>query len=86
MSVHLKNHQLLDLAGGYMYLAQLTNKVTSAANIEFHARILTQKFIQRSLIRVAGEIQFNAYDDTEDSFELLDNSERLVYMKLKMRD
>ena len=62
-----------------MYLAQLTNKVTSAANIEFHARILTQKFIQRSLIRVAGEIQFNAYDDTEDSFELLDNSEASLY-------
>jgi replicative DNA helicase len=67
------------MAGGYMYLAQLTNKVTSAANIEFHARILTQKFIQRSLIRVAGEIQFNAYDDTEDSFELLDASEAKLY-------
>jgi replicative DNA helicase len=67
------------MAGGYMYLAQLTNKVTSAANIEFHARILTQKFIQRSLIRVAGEIQFNAYDDTEDSFELLDLSEAKLY-------
>ncbi len=79
VSVHLKNHQLLDIAGGYMYLAQLTNKVTSAANIEFHARILTQKFIQRSLIRVAGEIQFNAYDDTEDSFELLDDSEAKLY-------
>lgn len=79
VSNYLKNHKLLDMAGGYMYLAQLTNKVTSAANIEFHARILTQKFIQRSLIRVAGEIQFDAYDDTEDSFELLDNSEAKLY-------
>ncbi len=79
VSNYLKNHKLLDIAGGYMYLAQLTNKVTSAANIEFHSRILTQKFIQRSLIRVAGEIQFNAYDDTEDSFELLDASEAKLY-------
>lgn len=79
VSNYLKNHKLLDMAGGYMYLAQLTNKVTSAANIEFHARILTQKFIQRSLIRVAGEIQFDAYDDTEDSFELLDLSEAKLY-------
>jgi replicative DNA helicase len=79
VSNYLKNYKLLDMAGGYMYLAQLTNKVTSAANIEFHARILTQKFIQRSLIRVAGEIQFNAYDDTEDSFELLDLSEAKLY-------
>lgn len=79
VSNYLKNQGRLDLAGGYMYLAQLTNKVTSAANIEFHARILTQKFIQRSLIRVAGEIQFNAYDDTMDSFELLDHSESNLY-------
>lgn len=79
VSNELKNKNLLDLAGGYMYLAQLTNKVTSAANIEYHARILTQKFIQRSLIRVAGEIQYNAYDDSEDSFELLDDSEAKLY-------
>ena len=79
VSNELKNKNLLDLAGGYMYLAQLTNKVTSAANIEYHARILTQKFIQRSLIRVAGEIQFNAYDDSEDSFVLLDDSEAKLY-------
>jgi replicative DNA helicase len=79
VSNYLKNEGLLDFAGGYLYLAQLTNKVTSAANIEFHARILTQKFIQRSLIKVGGEIQFNAYEDSEDAFEILDESERRLY-------
>ncbi len=79
VSNYLKNEGKLEMAGGNIYLAQLTNKVSSAANIEFHSRILTQKFIQRSLIRVAGEIQFDAYDDAMDSFELLDKSESKLY-------
>lgn len=78
------NHQLrntneLELAGGSYYLAQLTNKVASAANVEFHARILNQKFVQRELIRVSGEIAVDAYNDTLDSFEMLDESERKLY-------
>jgi replicative DNA helicase len=60
-------------------LAQLTNRVSSAANIEFHARILTQKFIQRELISVAGEVAYDAYDDSNDAFELLDQSEAKLY-------
>ena len=79
VSNYLKNEGKLEAAGGNIYLAQLTNKVSSAANIEFHSRILTQKFIQRSLIKVAGEIQFDAYDDAMDSFELLDKSESKLY-------
>lgn len=79
VSNHLKNHGKLELAGGYFYLAQLTNKVSSAANIEYHSRILTQKFIQRSLIDVTGKIQYEAYDDSKDAFELLDESESKLY-------
>jgi len=79
VSSYLKDNDKLELAGGNAYLAQLTNKVSSAANIEFHSRILTQKFIQRKLIEVAGEIQFNAYDDSQDSFKLLDESEAKLY-------
>ncbi len=75
----LRNQGLLELAGGAYYLAQLTNKVSSAANIEFHSRILTQKFVQRELIRVSGEIAQEAYNDQHDSFEMLDESERMLY-------
>ena len=71
----LKNQGKLEFVGGPFYLAQLTNRVSSAANIEFHARILTQKFIQRELISVAGEVAYDAYDDSKDAFELLDQSE-----------
>jgi replicative DNA helicase len=79
VSSYLRDHNKLELAGGNAYLAQLTNKVSSAANIEFHSRILTQKFIQRKLIEVTGDIQFNAYDDSQDSFKLLDDSEAKLY-------
>ncbi len=75
----LRNTNLLELAGGSYYLAQLTNKVSSAANIEFHSRILTQKFVQRELIRVGGEIAVEAYNDQADSFQMLDESERMLY-------
>lgn len=75
----LRNMKALEFVGGPMYVASLTNKVSSASNIEYHARILTQKFIQRSLISVAGEIQFDAYKDEDDAFELLDKSESKLY-------
>jgi replicative DNA helicase len=75
----LRSLGTLELAGGPYYLAQLTNRVTSAANIQFHARILTQKFIQRELIRVAGEISRDAFEEVTDAFELLDHSEHSLY-------
>jgi replicative DNA helicase len=48
----LKKAGKLDAIGGPYYLVELTNKVASAANVEYHARIISQKFIQRELIRV----------------------------------
>ena len=75
----LRNHDELADAGGSYYLAQLTNKLASAANIEYYARILTQKFVQRELIRVCGEISTEAYDDGKDALEMLDNSEKALY-------
>lgn len=75
----LRNKGHLDLAGGSFYLAQLTNKVSSGANIEFHARLLSQKFIQRELIRVSGEISVEAFNDSLDAFAMLDESEKKLY-------
>lgn len=69
----------LEAAGGPAYLATLTNKVASAANVEYHARIIAQKFIQRELIRVSTSIIRNAYEDTTDVFELLDEAEQGLF-------
>lgn len=68
----------LDEVGGPYYISKLTNDVVSAANIEVHARIIAQKFIQRELIRVSGEIMQEAYQDGADAFELLDYSEQKI--------
>lgn len=69
----------LETAGGPFYIAQLTNRVASSANTEFHARIILQKFIQRELIRISSEIIKDAYEDTTDVFNLLDKAENQLF-------
>ena len=71
----LKKNAKLDLVGGDFYLIRLTQKVASSAHIEFHARIILQKYIQRKLISISSQIIENAYDETTDVFDLLDDAE-----------
>lgn len=75
----LKDRNQLDEIGGPVYITQLTRRVASAAHIEFHARIIAQKFIQRELIRVSSEIQTRSYDDTVDVDDLIDFSESSLF-------
>ncbi|MES2241059.1 MAG: replicative DNA helicase [Bacteroidota bacterium] len=79
VSAQLRKNGKLDLAGGDYYLIQLTQKISSSAHIEFHSRIILQKFIQRSLIRISSEIIEEAYDETTDVFNLLDSAESKLY-------
>ena len=81
LTVHerLKKIGKIDEVGGINYLMELTNKVASAANIEYHARIVVQKYIQRELIRVSTLTIKDSFEDTKDVFELLDESERGLY-------
>jgi replicative DNA helicase len=75
----LKKTGELELVGGAFYITQLTNRIASAANIEYHARIILQKFIQRELIRISSETIKNAYEDTSDVLNLLDEAERNLF-------
>ncbi|MGB7784547.1 MAG: replicative DNA helicase [Salinimicrobium sp.] len=79
VSNQLKQDQKLEQAGGDFYLVQLTQKVSSSAHIEFHARIILQKHIQRSLIKISNEIIEESYDETTDVFDLLDMAESRLY-------
>jgi replicative DNA helicase len=79
VSAQLKKNGKLDIAGGDFYLIQLTQKISSSAHIEFHSRIILQKFIQRSLIRISSEIIEDSYDETTDVFDLLDKAESKLY-------
>ncbi len=75
----LRKKKELDEVGGPVYITQLTTKVASAAHIEFHARIVAQKHIQRELIRVSSEIQGRAFDESADVDDLLDFSESELF-------
>ena len=75
----LRKEGLMKQAGGEVYLAQLSQKVSSAAHIEYHARIIIQKHIQRELIRISSEIIESAFDETTDVLELLDSSEQKLF-------
>src|ERR1700748_3743115 len=75
----LKMRQELEMVGGPYFVTRLTNAVVSAANIETHARIILQKFIQRELIRISGEIIGDAYEDSTDVFDLLDDAESKLF-------
>ena len=69
----------IEAAGGAQYVSQLTFKVNSAANIEFHSRVITENSIKRELIQVASIILRDAYEDTTDVFNLLDSTEQALF-------
>ena len=75
----MRTNGTLEIIGGAYYITNLTNRVVSAANIEYHARIISQKYIQRELIRISTEIITNAYEDTTDIFDLLDHAEKNLF-------
>jgi len=75
----LRARKELEEVGGPFYITQLTSRVASAAHIEYHARIVTQKYIQRELIRISSEIQNKAFDESVDVDDLLDFSETELF-------
>jgi len=75
----LRKNGKLEIAGGAYYITELTSRVSSAANIEYHARIITEQAMKRDMIRIASEIQRDAFEDTTDVFELLDKMESSLF-------
>lgn len=79
VSEQLKKDGKFDSVGGDLYLISLTEKITSSAHIEHHARIIQEKYVQRKLIEISSQIIENAYDDTADIFKLLDQTETEIF-------
>ncbi len=69
----LRKDGKLEQVGGAYFLSELTNTIASSDNIEYHARIVLQKYMQRELIRISNEITKESYEDTTDVFDLIDN-------------
>jgi replicative DNA helicase len=75
----LRKSNELEMVGGAYYLTRLTMSVVSSAHVEAHARIVMEKFIQRELIRISGNVIGDAYEDSTDVFDLLDKAESSLY-------
>lgn len=75
----LQRKDQLGKVGGPAYLAALTQKVGSAAHIEYHAKIIAQKYIQRELIRASSDIQRSSFDDSMDVNDLIDFAEGEIF-------
>ena len=74
VSSELKRVSKLDLIGGDFTLIELTQKVSSSAHIEYHSRILLQKYIQRKCIKVSSNMIEDSYNEDVDVFELLEKA------------
>ena len=75
----LRKDKMLDVVGGAAYLASLTNRITSSANIQYHARIVMEKYVLRELIRNCSSIIEDAYDESNDVLDLLDLAETKIF-------
>ncbi len=75
----LRKMSSLEKIGGAFYLVELTNRIASSANIEYHARIISQKHIQRELIRVSTDIIRLSFEDSTDVFDLMDKAEQNLF-------
>jgi len=81
----LRRRGQLEKIGGEFYLSELTTKVTSAANIEFHAHIVLEKALMRQLIASSAEVASRAFNETEDALELLDEAEQRIFQISEQR-
>ena len=79
VSEELKRMDALESVGGMLYISQLTNNISSSSNTEFHARIIAEKFIKRSLISISNNIIGDAFNDTIDIFDLLNTAEEKLF-------
>ena len=79
LAEELKRSDQLEAAGGVVYLAKLATEVATAANIDFHARIVLDKALSRKLIETASEVIEQAYGGGEEVQELIDRTEQRIF-------
>lgn len=75
----LKRDATFNDVGGNAYLVELSSHVTSSAHIEYHARILTQKWLARQLISFAGQVETKAFDESVDVDDLMQETETSLF-------
>ncbi|HEV2642896.1 MAG TPA: DnaB-like helicase N-terminal domain-containing protein, partial [Candidatus Elarobacter sp.] len=79
LSEELSRKNELEASGGREYIAYLVDVVPTAANIEYHAKIVREKALRRRLIEVSTSIVSDAFDSARTSAELLDEAEHRIF-------
>jgi replicative DNA helicase len=79
LTEELRRRGDLEKIGGEYYLTELTTKVSSAANVEYHAHIVLERALMRQLIHSSSEVINRAYSETEDALGLLDEAEQKIF-------
>ncbi len=75
----LRRNGDLEEVGGLSYVVSLSSRVGTAAHVEYHAKIIAEKYLKRELIRISSEIQTQSYDDSEDVYEILEFSQQGLF-------
>ncbi len=75
----LKKKKMHDKVGGSAYLSSLTNIVPTAANSEYYAQIIREKYVRRSLIQISGQITEDAFTEDKEANEILSHSEQEIF-------
>ena len=69
----------LEEIGGPAYIAEISSRVASSAHIEYHARIIAQKYLARQLIQFSSDIETRAFDETIDVDDLMQQAEGALF-------
>ena len=75
----LRKANKMEAAGGAAYISQLAQDVATTTNVEYHARVVVEKWILRELIKISIEIASSAYEGSKDVFDLLDEAESKIF-------
>lgn len=75
----LRQMGAINEVGGPMFISELTSRVASGAHVEYHARIVAQKYLARELIRFASQIESQAFDESYDVDDLLQEAEGKLF-------
>ena len=86
VSEELKQRNMLDKVGGIAYLTSLANSVPTAANVEYYAKIVEEKSLLRSIIRVATDIVKMGYEGTQEVDVVLDEAEKQIFQITQKRN
>lgn len=75
---HLSKSGKIEIIGGAFRLAEITSKVSSAANVAYHAKIVREMSMRRAVIEMCSNLQTKAYEDTEDVFDLIGAAQTML--------